>query len=84
MRYKRSLAIASRHHRLIDLIRSGEFSSPDLAQKLKVSEQTVYRDIESLKERGFFIRSVRLSNAWAYQLLDEQEVGPSGKGSSRK
>ncbi len=35
MRYERSLAIADRHDRLIDLIRSGEFSSPELAKKLK-------------------------------------------------
>jgi hypothetical protein len=40
MRYEHYLAIASWHERLIDLIRSGEFSSPDLAEKLGVSEQT--------------------------------------------
>lgn len=84
MRYKRSLAIASRHDRLIDLIRSGEFSSPDLAEKLKVSEQTIYRDIDSLKERGYSIRAVRLSKGWAYRLLGEPGTVPNGKGSSRK
>lgn len=84
MRYERSLAIASRHNTLIGLIRSGEFSSPDLAKKLKVSEQTIYRDIESLKERGYRIRSIRLSKAWAYELLREPELLTNGKGSSRK
>ena len=69
MRYQRSLAIASRHDKLIGLIRAGEFSSPNLAQELHVSEQTIYRDIESLKERGYSIRSVRLAKGWAYKLL---------------
>lgn len=81
MRYERSLAIASRHEKLIGLIRSGEFSSRDLAERLEVSEQTIYRDIDSLKERGYFIRSVRLSRGWAYQLLSEPATVPNGKGS---
>jgi biotin operon repressor len=69
MRYGRSLAIASRHDRLIELIRSGEFSSPDLATKLEVSEQTIYRDIDFLKQRGYSIRSKKHANGWAYHLL---------------
>ena len=50
MRYGRSLTIAGRHHKLIELIRAGEFSSPALAKRLKVSEQTIYRDIDFLKQ----------------------------------
>lgn len=71
MRYQRSLAIANRHDRLIDLIRSGEYSSPGLAKKLKVSEQTIYRDIDFLKHRGFAIRSEKQADGWAYRLLAE-------------
>lgn len=78
MRYERSLAITSRHERLIELIRSGEFSSRDLAEKLEVCEQTIYRDVESLKRRGYSIRSVRLSKCWAYRI---DESAPNGKGS---
>ena len=84
MRYERSLAIANRHDRLIDLIRCGEFSSPDLATKLRVSEQTIYRDIESLKERGYSIRSKKHADGWAYHLLAEPETVSNGKGSSRQ
>jgi DeoR/GlpR family transcriptional regulator of sugar metabolism len=81
MRYERSLAIASRHEKLIELIRSGEFSSRVLAKRLEVSEQTIYRDIDSLKERGYSIRSVRLSKGWAYKLQGEPTPIPSGKRS---
>ena len=81
MRYKRSLAIAHRHEKLIDLIRSGDFSSPVLASRLKVSEQTIYRDIGSLKERGYSIRSIRVSKGWAYKLLGKPSSLRSGEGS---
>lgn len=81
MRYGRSLAIASRHDRLIELIRSGELSSPKLAKKLEVSEQTIYRDIDFLKHRGYSIRSERHAAGWAYHLLAVPATVSSGKGS---
>jgi biotin operon repressor len=80
MRYQRSLAIASRHDRLIKLVRSGEFSSPDLAKKLKVSEQTIYRDIDFLKQRGYSIRSEKHADGWAYHLLAEPAKVVKGEG----
>lgn len=81
MRYRRSIAIANRHEKLIKLIRSGAFSSRMLAKWLRVSEQTIYRDIDSLNERGYSIRSVRLSKGWAYKLLGEPTSVPNPKGS---
>ena len=83
MRYERSLAISSRHDRLIELIRSGEFSSPELATKLDVSEQTIYRDINFLKSTGYSIRSEKHADGWAYHLLAEPTTVSNGKGSSR-
>jgi DeoR/GlpR family transcriptional regulator of sugar metabolism len=74
MRYERSLAIAKRHDKLIDLIRTGDFSSSVLARKLKVSEQTIYRDIDFLRKRGYSIRSEKLSDGWAYRILSEPEA----------
>ncbi len=71
MRYERSLAISRRHSRLVNLIRSGQYSSRNLAAQLKVSEQTIYRDVDSLKERGYLIRAVRSAQGWAYKLLTE-------------
>jgi biotin operon repressor len=84
MRYERSLAIANRHERLIELIRSGEFSSPALAQELGVSEQTIYRDIDYLKQHGYSIRSKKHTDGWAYHLLAEHATVSTGRGSSRK
>lgn len=84
MRYDRALAIADRHERLIELIRLGEYSSPNLAQKLEVSEQTIYRDIDFLKLRGYSIRSQKHADGWAYHLLEEPARTSSGKGVSRK
>ena len=84
MRYERSLAIANRHDRLVDLIRSGEFSSPDLATKLNVSEQTIYRDIDFLKQRGYAVRSEKHADGWAYHLLAEPATIANGTGSSRQ
>ena len=71
MRYARSLAITRRLDDLLALIKRGDHSSPALAQKLGVSEQTVYRDILCLKRQGHRIRSVKLSANWAYQILRE-------------
>jgi len=79
MRYERALAISERHGRLIALIRTGEYSTPALAEKLGVSEQTIYRDIDHLKKSGFSIRSQKHSDGWAYHLLAEP-----AKVSSRK
>lgn len=71
MRYERFRAIGDRHGKLIELIRTGEYSTPFLAEKLDCSEQTVYRDIEFLKEQGYSICAVRLAKGWAYKLLGE-------------
>ena len=84
MRYQRSLEIASRHDKLINLIRSGAFSSRDLAKKLKVSEQTIYRDIDFLKQRGFSIRSEKHTDGWAYRLLSEPVTVSIGEGARRR
>lgn len=84
MRYAKSLAIQSRHDRLVELIRTGGFSSPDLAQKLEVSEQTIYRDIDFLKQQGFLIRSEKHADGWAYHLLAEPATDSNKKGSARR
>jgi biotin operon repressor len=83
MRYEKSLAIQSRHDRLLELIRAGRFSSPDLARKLGVSEQTIYRDIDFLKQRGFSIRSEKHTDGWAYHLLAEPATESDGQRAPR-
>lgn len=66
MRYERTLYIGERHRKLLGLLRTGRFSTPLLARRLGVSEPTIYRDITSLRERGYPIRSVKQGQRWAY------------------
>ena len=84
MRYERALAIATRHEEVIRLISSGAFSSLDLAEKLKVSEQTIYRDIDFLKQRGYLIRSEKHADGWAYRLLGEPATTSNANRTLRK
>ena len=81
MRYERSLAVTKRLGDLLALIKQGTYSSPILAEKLSVSEQTVYRDIECLKHQGYQIRSVKGSSTWAYQV---SKAPQTARGSRRE
>jgi len=71
MAYRRSQEIESRLVEIVRLIRKGRYSTPRLAEKLGVSIPTVSRCIESLKTRGFVIRSVRAGGAWRYVIEGE-------------
>ena len=84
MRYERALAIADRHKKLIELIRSGAYSSRGLAGKLGVSEQTIYRDIDFLKQRRYPIRAEKHADGWAYHLLAEPATVSNAKGAARR
>ncbi len=83
MRYERTLGITRRHEQLIRLIRTGVYSTPALAEKLGVSDQTIYRDILHLKRRGYVIRSERHAEAWAYVLVSEP-AAKRRQGASRR
>ena len=69
MRYERTSSISNRHRTLLKLIRKGGYSSSGLAERLGVSEPTVNRDIEFLREQGYQIKAVRVDRRWAYRLL---------------
>lgn len=84
MRYDQAFAITKRLDQLLALVASGLHSSPHLATKLGVSEQTVYRDIVFLRKQGHPIRSVKLSARWAYQIAGRQESERSQKDRRRK
>jgi biotin operon repressor len=71
MQYERSLAIGRRLGELVRLIRTGRHSTPALAEALGVSVPTISRDIIALRQRGYDIRSVRLTDHWAYELVAE-------------
>lgn len=74
LRYSQLTLIVERHSRLLSLLKEGSFSTPMLADSLGVSEQTVYRDIDYLKQNGHVIRAVRLSRQWAYQLDNSNDL----------
>ena len=59
MRYDRSIVTVKRHDALLELIRSGTYSCPKLAEELAVSLPTVSRDIVFLRRQGYGIESVR-------------------------
>ncbi|MGA2443782.1 MAG: helix-turn-helix domain-containing protein [Tepidisphaeraceae bacterium] len=77
MRYARSLAVTKRLADLLALIQAGDYSSSTLAEKLDVSEQTVYRDILCLKQQGHCIRAVKHSSYWAYEIAESASARPA-------
>jgi len=70
--YERSLTIERRLETVLDLIRSGSFSTPAIAEKLGVSVPTVSRDVTALRERGFQVQAKRRGNTWRYVLAADQ------------
>lgn len=68
MRYQRSLEIENRLHAVLDLIETGEYSTPGLAAALGVSIPTISRCVEALRDRGHDIRAVRNADGWRYVL----------------
>ncbi|MBX3357448.1 MAG: HTH domain-containing protein [Phycisphaeraceae bacterium] len=74
MLYARSLGIEQRLQSVLDLIRSGRYSTPVIAEKLGVSVPTVSRDVTALRERGHDIRAERRGDGWRF-VLDERGAG---------
>ncbi len=76
MVYQRSLDIERRLEAVLGLIRSGEYSTPMLAEQLGVSIPTVSRVVTALRERGHDIRSERKSDGWRYVLAGKASTSP--------
>jgi predicted DNA-binding transcriptional regulator YafY len=79
MLYQRSLDIERRLETVLRLIRSGDYSTPMIAEELGVSIPTISRDVTALRERGHDIRSERHGDGWRYSLTDEQRSGRSNR-----
>jgi biotin operon repressor len=73
MLYQRSHDIERRLQTVLDLIRSGECSTPMIADQLGVSIPTVSRDVTALRQRGHDIRSERHGDGWRYFLVEETQ-----------
>ena len=70
MLYQRSLDIEQRLRLVLELIGTGEYSTPTLAEKAGVSIPTISRDVQALRERGHEIQSEKRSGGWRYVLTD--------------
>ncbi len=57
MHYQRSLEIEQRLDTVLELIRSGDYSTLSLVKQIGVSIPTISRTVEALRERGHDIRS---------------------------
>lgn len=68
MRYQRSLVIEQRLDTVLRLIRTGQYSTPLLADELKVSIPTISRCVEALRERGHDVVAENRNGIWRYVL----------------
>jgi biotin operon repressor len=81
--YQRSHEIESRLETLLQLIRTGRYSTPKLATVLGVSHPTVSRCICALRGRGYPIESVKGPEGWAYILSEGSTAASPSGGQSR-
>jgi transposase len=72
MRYQHSLAIHERLETVLRLIRTGEYSTPALAEKVGVSIPTISRIVAVLRKRGHDIRAENKGKGWRYVLEDSR------------
>jgi len=74
MAYQRSLEIADRLDAVLKLIRTGQFSTPMLAEKIGVSVPTISRIVAALRSRGYDIRADHEGNNWRYVLAAKPKI----------
>jgi biotin operon repressor len=84
MLYQRSLEIEQRLRLILELIGTGEYSTPRLAEQVGVSVPTISRDVQALRERGHEIRSERNHDGWRYVLAVPRPRSASHQSSIRK
>ncbi len=68
MPFERSLEIERRLDKVLNLIRTGGYSTPALAQIVGVSIPTISRCVTALKVRGYQIQAEKRENGWQYVL----------------
>lgn len=69
MRYQLALEIHERIEEVLRLIKTGEYSTPALAEAIGVSIPTISRIVAALREQGHQIKAVRAATGWRYELL---------------
>lgn len=78
MQYQRSHDIEKRLDAVLRLIGTGSYSTPTLAEELKVSIPTISR-VTALRERGYDIRAEKGSVGWRYTI----KIDPRPRSSHR-
>ena len=68
MRYQHALEIHERIEEVLRLIKTGQYSTPALAEKVGVSNPTISRIVAALREQGHDIHAERTSSGWRYVL----------------
>lgn len=82
MLYRHSLEIQQRIETVLQLIETGQYSTPALSKQLGVSIPTISRIVAALRERGYDIRSERTASGWRYVLKSASERSRSGSNAS--
>ena len=75
MPFERSLEIERRLDEVLRLIRTGQYSTPALAEKFGVSIPTISRIVAALRDRGHDIQAERTSKGWRYALISSRRFG---------
>lgn len=81
MRYQLALEIHERIEEVLRLIKTGEFSTPALAEAVGVSIPTISRIVATLRERGHNIHAERTSKGWRYVLQLNTQIPALGSPS---
>ena len=68
MRYQQTLEIHQRLETVLQLIGTGKYSTPALAETVGVSIPTISRIVAALRARGHIIQAERHDNGWRYVL----------------
>ena len=71
MLYQRSSDIEQRLATVLDLIQTGGYSTPRIAEAVRVSIPTVSRDVTALRQRGHEIRAEKWADGWRYVLFGD-------------
>ena len=68
MRYQLALEIHERIEEVLRLIKTGEYSTPALAEAVGVSIPTISRIVATLREQGHEIHAERTAKGWRYKV----------------
>jgi hypothetical protein len=78
MRYQLALEIHERIEEVLRLIKTGEYSTPALAEAVGVSIPTISRIVATLREQGHEICAERTAKGWRYKVANKARVASTG------